>query len=281
MYADISCSDSSAAGQQMQRAEGRARLVLHHKDGATRLSELYQSGCAKIRLPARLRTNAPQEAILINTAGGLTGGDKIQTEIVGGSGTDAIVTTQACERIYRSTGEQANVSARLTVQDNSRLAWLPQETILFNGAQLARSLDVDLVGDAELLAVEAVLFGRKAMNEIVQSGSFRDRWRIRRDGQLIFADDIRFEGNIADKLRRDCCLGGHMAMATLLLACNDAEDVIDSVREALGEHGGATAFNGKVIARLTAPDSLALRRHLEPALGILMRGRTLPKVWQL
>jgi len=243
--------------------------------------ELFQSGCAKLRLPSRLEPHAPQEAILINTAGGLTGGDRIETEIIAGSNSDTIVTTQACERIYRSTGDLATVTTRLTVEENARLAWLPQETILFNEGRLARSLDVELRGNAELLAVEAVLFGRKAMDETVRSGAFHDRWRICRDGKLIFADDVRLDGNIAEKLTRPCFFGGHMAMATLLLIGDDTEHLLEPVREAIGELGGATAFEGKLVARLTAPDSLALRRHLEPALAILMRGRALPKVWQI
>lgn len=280
MYADISCSETPA-GQRLQRAEGHARLALRRKDGATRVHELFQSGCAKLRLPAKLSAGDPQEAILINTAGGLTGGDRITTEIRAGKATDATVTTQACERIYRSTGDTAQVATRLTIEADARLAWLPQETILFNEARLARSLEADLAPTAELLAVEAVLFGRKAMNETVRAGAFRDRWRIRRDGRLVLADDIRMEGDIAALLARPCLMGGHMAAATLLLVCDNADELLDPVRDALGETGGATAFDGKLVARITAPDSLTLRRVLEPALTILMRGRALPKVWKL
>ena len=281
MYADISCSDKPAASQRLQRAQGSARLVLHSKDGATRLAELYQSGCAKIRLPAKLAPDAAQEAIIINTAGGLTGGDVFETEITVTERASAVLTTQACERVYRSTGDDARVSTRLHVGADARLAWLPQETILFNEGRLARSLDVDLAESGELLAVEAVLFGRKAMNETVQSGLLRDRWRIRRDGRLIFADDIRLEGNIAGMLTRPAILDGSMAMATVLLVGYNADTHLDAVRDALGENGGATAFDGKLVARLVAADSLTLRRHLEPALSVLMRGRALPKVWQI
>ncbi|WP_158553235.1 MULTISPECIES: urease accessory protein UreD [Mesorhizobium] len=281
MYADILCSETPATKLRMQRAEGLVRVALHRKAGATRVRELLQSGCTKLRLPTKLVSQASQEAILINTAGGLTGGDRIETEILAVNGSDAIVTTQACERIYRSTGDMATVATRLTVEENARLAWLPQETILFNEGRLARTLDVQLHANAELLAVEAVLFGRKAMNEAVRCGSFHDRWRIRRDGKLVFADDVRLEGNIAEKLARPCFFGNQMAMATLLLIGDDTEQLLQPVREAIDDLGGATAFEGKLVARMTAPDSLVLRRHLEPALAILMRGRTLPKVWQI
>lgn len=281
MYVDVACSETQDTVLRMQRAEGLVRLGMHRKAGATRVRKLFQSGCAKLRLPTKLESQAPQEAILINTAGGLTGGDRIETEILAENGSDAIVTTQACERIYRSIGDDATVATRLTVEENARLAWLPQETILFNEGRLARTLDVQLRGNAELLAVEAVLFGRKAMNETVRSGTFHDRWRIRRDGKLIFADDVRLDGDISEKLARPCFFGGQMAMATLLLVGDDTEHALEPVREAIGDYGGATAFEGKLVARLTAPDSLALRRHLEPALAVLMRGRTLPKVWQI
>lgn len=279
MYADISCSETPAP--RLQRAEGSARLVLHRKDGATRLAELYQSGCAKIRLPARANITDTQEAILINTAGGLTGGDRFATEVLAARGTDAIVTTQACERIYRSTGEMAEVTTHLNVESSARLAWLPQETILFNGGRLKRELRAQLETDSELLILESVLLGRQAMNETVQNGVFRDRWRIRRNGRLIFADDVRLDGHIAAQTSRACTLGSHMAMATLLLVSPDAETLLDPLRETLGDSGDASAFGGKLVARLTAPDSLALRRVLEPALAVLLRGRPLPKVWKL
>ncbi|MCO5065337.1 MAG: urease accessory protein UreD [Rhizobiaceae bacterium] len=281
MYADISCSEKPVAAPRMQRAEGRARLVLHRKHGATRLSELYQSGCSKIRLPAKAIPTDPQEAILINTAGGLTGGDRIETEIAAHSDAELVVTTQACERVYRSTGDIARVTTKLIVDRGARIAWLPQETILFNEGRLARSLEADLHDDAELLAVESVLFGRKAMDETVNAGMFRDRWRIRRNGRLVFADDIRLEGAIARQLARPCLLNGDMAMAAVLLISKDADTLLDPVREAFGESGGASAFDGKLVARLTAPDSLSLRRALEPALTALMRGRILPKVWRI
>ena len=206
----------------MQRAEGRVRLAFHAKAGATRIETLFQEGCAKARLPSPLRNAAP-EAILINTAGGLAGGDRLATEIELAAGASAVATTQACERVYRSTGPAVTVSARLRLSGGARLAWLPQETILFDGCRLERSLEADLDGNAELLAVEAFLFGRMAMGETVRSGGLHDRWRIRREGRLIFADDLRIEGRIAGQIERAAVLDGNAALATVLYAGPDPE----------------------------------------------------------
>ncbi|MBN9442476.1 urease accessory protein UreD, partial [Bosea sp. (in: a-proteobacteria)] len=139
----------------------------------------------------------------------------------------------------------------------------------------------DLAGDSELVAVEAVLFGRQAMGETLQSGHLHDRWRIRRDGRLIFADDLRVEGQIAARLGRQPAMAGCRAMATVLFAGPTPERFLEAARSITGSNGGASAWNGKFLARLVEETGLALRRRLEPLLTLLLGGRPLPKVWQL
>lgn len=273
-------ADPSATPLRLQRAEGNARLALHRRHGETRLKTLYQEGCVKIRLPRPL-PGLPPEAILINTAGGLAGGDRIATEIDIAETTAATITTQACERVYRSTGEAATVTNRLTVGAGARLAWLPQETILFDGGRLSRRLEADLEGDAELVAMEAVLFGRTAMGEILSHGALHDRWRIRRDGRLLFAEDFRISGEIAAQLSRPALLAGRTAMATVLYVAREPDRLLDAVRILIGEDGGASAWNGKLLIRLATVSGLALRQRLEPLLSLLIGGHSLPKVWQL
>jgi urease accessory protein len=211
----------------------------------------------------------------------MTGGDVFGTEIELQEGARATLTTQACERIYRSTGPLVTVTNRIEVGAGARLDWLPQETILFDGGRMTRKFDADLAGDAELLVSEAAVFGRAAMGETVQSGTFRDRWRISRDGKLVFADELRFEGNIARQLMRPAILAGNAAMATVLLVASECERLLEPVRETIGSAGGASAWGGKLLVRLAAEDGFSLRRVLIPLLAGLSMGRSLPKVWQL
>lgn len=264
----------------MQRAEGHARVTFRKRDGSTRLATLFQEGCAKARLPSVPPGHAPQ-AILINTAGGLAGGDRLKIEIALSEGATAVVTTQACERVYRSSGSAASVSNGLRIAAGARLAWLPQETIVFDGSRLGRTLEADIEGDGELVAVEAILFGRTAMGETVHSGALHDRWRIRRDGRLIFADDFRIEGAIAAQMGHAATLYGALAMATVLYSGAEPERWLEPARAVIGETGGASAWGGKFLARIVAESGLALRRRLEPLLSILLPHQPMPKVWQL
>lgn len=281
MFAVISRSDLTEPTNavRLQRARGEARVSFVVTPRGTMLGGLFQDGAAKIRLPKTFSEEA--EAVLINSAGGMTGGDALSYGVDVGAGARAVATTQACEKIYRSLDGAAELSVDLRVGRTARLDWLPQETILFDGADLRRRVEVDLAEGAELLAVEAVIFGRRAMGEVVNGGSLHDRWRIRRNGSLVHADDIRMTGELDLLASREAVLAGAGAMASLVFVADDAERHLPAVRVALGERGGVSAFNGKLVARVAAENGLALRRALVPALMALRGGVPLPKAWQL
>jgi urease accessory protein len=266
--------------QRHQRAEGSARVSFKQSNGSTRLDRLYQSGAAKVKLPD-VFGGEPTQAVMINTAGGLTGGDRMSADVTVADNCRAVVTTQACERIYRSAGGSAEVTTHLTVGEGARLDWLPQETILFEGGRLSRRLEADLASNAELLLVEAVIFGRAAYGETVRSGLFADRWRIRRGEKLLFADDLRFDWANAELLGRPAVLAGAAAVATIFFATNEPSQHLESLRSIIGPAGGASAWNGKLLARLTAESGAALRRTLIPALLALLDGAALPRIWRI
>jgi len=276
---------NKAASIAPQRAWGKGRLVAKTALGESRIAELYQEGCAKIRLPKTF--DASMEAVLINSSGGLTGGDRMVWEVVAGAETDLTVTTQACEKIYKASADTVAVATRIEVAAGARVDWLPQETILFDHASLSRSLDVELAADATFLAVEAVLLGRKAMGEVVHAGLFRDRWRIRADGKLLHADNLALAGEIASLGQRRAVLDGAVAFATLLYVGPDCEPLLPRLRSLLdGEAGvGISHFQvdgrDKLVARLVAPDGFALRKILIPLISHLRKQKTVPKVWVL
>jgi len=268
---------------EMQRVAAVGRLAVRRSAGRSRLARLYQEGAAKIRMPA---VDAdPFEAVLINTAGGLTGGDRLAWQVEVDDGAAATVTTQACEKVYRSAGGRAEVSCSLGVGRDACLAWLPQETIVYREAALARRFEVDLAPGARLLMAEATVFGRLAMGESVDRGMFRDRWRVRRDGRLVHAEEFAVGPDIAATLARSAATGGATAMATVLLIDDDPGRHLDAVRAILGDAGGASAWSvggsGKLLARLVAEDGYCLRRRLVPLLDLLNGKAGLPKTWSL
>ena len=271
---------SAPTAVPLQRAQGAGRIQVRRAQGATRLARLYQDGCAKIRLPTD-HASRSLEAVLINTSGGLTGGDRMSWQVEALQGAALTVSTQACEKVYRARDGEARVAVTLTAEANARIDWLPQETILFDGAVLGRTLDADLGQGASLLAAEAVILGRTAMNETVRTGLLSDRWRIRREGRLVFADDLRFAGEVDRLTARAPILAGARAFASLLLVNEDAERFLGPLRAAIGDTGGGSAFDGKLFCRIVAPDGISLRRALFPALKVLRDGEPCPRVWGL
>jgi len=266
----------------LQRTRGDGALVVDRSpSGAHRLVRLRQAGAAKILCP-RNHQDGAFEAVLLNTAGGLAGGDQLRWEVSAGAGAVLRVTTQTAERVYRSTGDAALVATRLEAGVGATLEWLPQETILFDGAKLSRTLSIDLAEDAGLLAVEAVVLGRRAFGERVRSGSLYDHIRVRRSGRLIHADSVRIDGDIAALCDRPGTLGGAQAFATLLLA-GPARVPIDALREMLpageGLEAAASALPHVTLVRMIAAHGDILRPALAGLLHAL-RGAALPRVWQ-
>ena len=266
----------------LQRSNGSAQVgFARNGKGQTILESLHQSGAAKARFP-KIDAKSGAEVVLINTAGGVTGGDRFDFELAAGRGADATITTQACEKIYRAAhGATAEITTRVRAEPGSRLFWLPQETIVFDGGRLNRTLTTDLAGDATFLGVESFLLGRRAMGETVTSGSIRDRWRIRRNGRLIFADDLRLAGDVAALIGRPAVLGRNTAFSTLLYCGGAPGRFLDQLRDVLGDFGAASAFDGKLLARIACPDGMSLRTVLIEAIGVMQDGRPLPRIWHV
>ncbi len=223
---------------------------------------------------------------MINTAGGLTGGDRMDWQFETGPGARLSLTTQACEKTYKAQGEDpAAVAVRLTLATDSSVAWLPQETILFDQALLRRTIDVEMAQSSRLLLVEPLLFGRLAMNEAVVCGSFRDRWRIRVDGQLLHAEDASFGPDIHAQLQLGAIAAGNLAMTTVVMIAPEAEGLLGAVRRLIGPNGGASFVSpphgktGKLLARIAAADSYELRKRLGPLIRLLNADGGMPKVW--
>jgi urease accessory protein len=255
------------------RAVGRLALTVAHDGRRSRRTHVYEDGPLRARFP-----NGPAlEAVIINTAGGITGGDRFNFDIDVGEGAELTATTAAAEKVYRAIDAPARINVRLTVAPAGKLIWLPQEAILFQGARLRRTVEIDLHAEATLLFGEAVVFGRTAMGETVTDGELFDRWRVRRSGELIFADALRLDGAVDSILARAAVAAGHCAMATVLAVPADA-DALDRARglSFCGE-AGISAWNGLMLARLVAHDGAVLRRDLQRLLATLHGSP--PRLW--
>ncbi len=259
------------------RATGHIAFSVAASAGITRRTRVHEQGSLRVRFP-----NAPAdmlEAVIVNTGGGMAGGDRFTIGIALAEGARLVAGTAAAEKIYRSTGPDAEIDVNLTVGANAKLVWLPQETILFDRARLLRRIEIDLADAATLLMAEAAVFGRAAMGEAMAQGLFADRWRLRRGGKLIFADSARLDGGIATKLAAPACAAGGIAIATVLIAPGDdaATSAVRALAEQFAGEVGISAWNGIAVVRLCAKDGAALRHDLIAVLAAL--GASVPRLW--
>ena len=258
------------------RARGRVALSVAEADGVTRRTVVAEEGSLRVRFPGRTQDN---EAVIVNVAGGIAGGDRLELQVEVERGAGLTVTTAAAERIYRSLGPEAQTDIHLRVAANATLCWLPHETILFDGAGFRRSIAVDAAAGARVVLAESVVFGRTAMGEVVRQGSLFDRWRVRLDGKLVFAETVRLGGDVAGILAAPAVAAGGSALATILAVPGD-DAFVQAVRAPEGtfhSEVAASTWNGIALARIVAPDGAALRHDLTAVLTAL--GTPLPRLW--
>lgn len=252
----------------------RIAASFHGDAAATRLMRLGESG----HLRLRSLSGAGCEAVLVNTAGGIVCGDRVAIEVcVEGAGAAVTIATASAEKCYRSSGAEAVIATRLKVGDGARLDWLPQETIMFDGAALRRSLTLDVAPTAAFLGVETLVFGRLARGETMAAGSLRDSWRVRRGGALVFADDTSIVTPVAATLDRPAVGAGARAVSLLLATGYDVEHRLDPLRAAIAlfaegdsaVEAGVSLRNGLLVARMLSRSPERLRACLGAALGVV------------
>lgn len=284
---------TTAECRQRVNAVGRvsAKAIAGPGNGHTKpsvLDELYQQGSARIRFP---RTEpGPLQAVLLNTAGGLTGGDQIHWKACAAEHSHLSISTAACEKIYRTHGPAAIQKTILHVAGKARLEWLPQESILFNGSHLERTLDVHLEEQAQALIVESLVLGRQAMKEDINRLCIRDRWRIYLKERLLHAEDFYLDTNSNNDARTQCMLHHHSAISTVVMIADHPDGWYESLAtriSSLNPAGngairiGVSALPGRLVVRVLARNSFLLRKFLIPCIKLLNDERPIPTVWNV
>ena len=261
----------------LQRARGAIDLVIV----SGKLKRFYQSGSAKIFIPKTYAKTT--EAVLVNTAGGLTGGDIFDAKLRADGDTHLTVSTQTAERVYCALGPQAaKITIDMELGGKASLHWLPQETILFDGAGFSRHLKVEMDDAASFLASEMMVFGRTAMHETVRQGNISDQWRISRDGRLIHAEALRLDGHIDEKLLQPASADGGVCVATTLYVSRDAEAKADAVRSFFKNHDdvrtAVSAWDGKLVIRSVCGNTARLKKLMAQFIE-QFRSIANPRVW--
>jgi len=206
----------------------------------------------------------------VNTSGGVAGGDCLESSVTALTGASIIVTTQAAEKIYRALDQPARIRTKLNVDNGGKLAWLPQETILFNHARLYRRTEIEISLGSQLLALECLVLGRAARGEKLTGGAIVDSWRVSKNGRLQWADTFRLVDGAFSKLSRKALLWDSTALATLLYFGPGLEERLQLVRAQSASFDcqcGVTLVGGMLVGRLAGRSSF----ELKAALGNLLQ----------
>ena len=264
-----------AASSLHQRAKGRAQVVLGARG---QVVDLFQKGSAKAILP-RVHLDVP-EVVFLNTSGGLTGGDRLSFDLEIAAGTTAMAATQTAERAYASSGGTAEVDVNISVGDDAFCLWMPQETILFDRAALARETIVRLGRRAQFLGVETIVLGRAAMREVVQTLDLSDVRRVlSHSGTPVHAEHVAVTTRTLKRRENRAGLAGHTVFASLVYIGADACDQLDTVRRLAQKPAVVSAFGHRLVVRIEGDDSWSIRQILIPIIKALGEGN-IPRVWQ-
>jgi len=230
--------------------------------------DLYQKSPIRVLFPGTTGSRL-EEAVLVNTAGGIAGGDRLETSVTAIEDASIAITTQAAEKVYRALKESAHIVTTLKTFNAARLAWLPQETIVFNRARLSRETLVDVVSGSELLALEWLVLGRAAHGETLSAAAITDRWHIVKDGKLVWADSFRITDDVLPNICRKALLSDCTAIATLVYFGPEPAARLELMRDMaspLGCYCAVTFVGGLLVARFAARSSYDLRSALRNVL---------------
>ena len=265
----------------------KARLALEFafQDEKTVLAKRSHDGPLVVQKALYPEGREVCHAIVVHPPGGMAGGDELSLRVKTGEGASTLLTTPGAAKWYRSAGPWARQSVAFDVQ--GALEWLPQETIVFDGALADSAYDVDLGARAGFIGWDIVCLGRTGSGEKFSRGTFRSSVQVRREGRLLWRERGRIDGG-GRLLDSPAGLAGSPVFGTLFAAAWDFDKkILDHLREqqpTLGA-GAVTLLPGILIARYLGGSSEAARRYftalwriLRPAL--LGREAIEPRIWQ-
>ena len=271
----------------LQRAEGTFTLSARIREGKTRQGILRQGGCSRLLFPRRGEVQL--EAVMVNISGGLAAGDQLRGEVWCEEGAALLMSSQGHERVYRARPEDPPVMIRTAchLAPQSRLEWLPHGTIFFNGAQLERSMTVEMAGTASFLFYESRILGRRGSGEQLQHLHLRDRLSIRRDGRPVLEDSTIMTGDsLHEFLQQAPVADGACVETTLVLVDREAESYLPWLRPLLEDVGpeasfAASCWDGKLVIRGLARTNWVVESLMHRILPCLRAGRRLPTGWRI
>jgi urease accessory protein len=267
---------------------GKLNLVYADRQNSTQLIYNHQQAPLKVQRPFYPEGEKVCHSVILHTAGGVVGGDRLSSNIHLQPNAQAVITTAAASKIYRSSGLQARQTIHIQVDDGAGLEWLPQETILFNGAIYRQDLRVELATGASFLGWEITRFGRSARGEKFYSGEWRSHTEIWQQGVPLWIDRQWLPGS-EDVFHSPHGLFGKPIAGSLVWVGGVVSAEIVAKARNLGNGSGEAGVTGLTHGLLCRyrGDSTSDVRHWFTAVWQMLRanfssrGNCIPRVWQV
>ena len=291
---------STRAGGEGLASGWSARLNLRFEprqvSGATRtvMAERNHFGPLRILKPLYPEGDAVCHAVIVHPPGGIVAGDSLALDARVDGGAHVLATTPGAQKWYRSTGADATAVTRLHVADDASLEWMPQETIVFNGARAQQTLEISLAPRARFFGWEMLCLGRTTRGERFATGEFRQRIRLVRAGgdAPLWRESMLLSGN-HPLMNSPLGFRELPVAATAWISLPDDESgvatahVLTSARDALGDAPTAAASSpesGLIVIKALGDAPEAVRNLLinvwkKIRLQVFVREAILPRIW--
>ncbi|CEJ43820.1 urease accessory protein UreD [Umezakia ovalisporum] len=267
---------------------GKLNLVYAHRLNSTQLIHSHHQAPLKIQKPFYPEGEKICHSVILHTAGGVVGGDRLSYNLHLQPHTQALITTAAASKIYRTNGLQARQNINIQIDAGACLEWLPQETILFNGAIYRQDLRVELAPGASWLGWEITRFGRTARGEKFVQGEWRSHTEIWQQGVPLWIDRQWLPGK-EEVFHSPHGLAGQPIAATLTwVGTSVTEEILDKARNLWHGSGqvGATRLENGFLCRYRGSSTSEVRNWFTSVwellrVSFLHRGNCVPRVWQV
>ena len=274
-----------------QSWHGKLNLVYRERQNKTILIKSQNQAPLKIQRPFYPEGQSVCHSVILHTAGGIVGGDKLSCNFHLQSQAKALITTAAANKIYRSNGLQARQNIEIKIDNHACLEWLPQESIVFNRANYQQDIRIELAKEANFISWEITRFGRTARGEKFVRGEWRSHIEIWRENKPLWIDRQYLPGS-EEIFHSPHALAGKPIVGTLVYIGQPVSTEIIQQARSLWEplcsssSYGVTRLENGLLCRYRGNSTTEVRNwfisvwHLL-RISFLNRTSCLPRVWML
>ncbi|BCL37857.1 urease accessory protein UreD [Nostoc sp. MS1] len=267
---------------------GKLNLVYADRSNNTQLIYNHQQAPLKVQRPFYPEGDKVCHSVILHTAGGVVGGDRLSYNFHLQPNAQALITTAAAGKIYRSNGLLAKQTINIQIDAGACLEWLPQETILFNGAIYRQDLRVELATGANFLGWEITRFGRSARGEKFYQGEWRSHTEVYQEGVPLWIDRQWLPGNEAVFHSPHGLHGQPIVGSFVWVGSVVSQEFVQKARDlwiGVGEVGVTQLQNG-FLCRYRGVSTSEVRNWFTVVwqllrVSFLHRGSCVPRVWQV